>query len=44
VTAQAPANAAVQIFDIGAHLLWGIWGLGILLTQRERKPRAIITE
>ncbi len=39
LTAQAPANAAVQTFDIGAHLLWGIWGLGILMTQRERKPR-----
>jgi hypothetical protein len=44
LTAQAPANAAVKTFDIGAHLLWGIWGLGVLLTQRARKPRAIITE
>jgi hypothetical protein len=43
-TAQAPATAALHTFDIGAHLLWGIWGLGVLLTQRERKPRAIITE
>jgi hypothetical protein len=43
-TAQAPANAAVQVIDIGAHVLWGLWGIGILLTRRENKPRAIITE
>jgi hypothetical protein len=44
LTAQAPANAVVKTLNTGAHLLWGIWGLGILLMQRERKPRGIITE
>lgn len=44
LTGAAPARVAVQTLDIGAHLLWGIWGIGILLTRREKRPRAIITE
>lgn len=44
LTGAAPASVAVQTLDIGAHLLWGIWGIGILLMRRETRPRAIITE
>jgi hypothetical protein len=35
-------NSVIQYIDVGAHVVLGLCGLGIVLAQREKKPRAII--